>query len=86
MAWDDLRTPPSCYCYQKPHREQVVQHLEEFCTLEDSVPALRSAPGCVSLSGIGIITLMKGSHTWRNPGTFPDRLLLHLLSPDEKPG
>lgn len=87
VAWDNLGTPPSCYHYQKVHREQAVQCSEQFCSPDDSVPALRSVSGHVSFSGTGIITLTEGSHTLEaTPGSSLDRLLLHLFSPDKKPG
>lgn len=84
MAWDALGTPPSCYLYWNAHREQGMQRSEAFCGPDDSVPAPRSALGSV---------LFRNNHFDKgltypgsNPGSSPDRLLLHLLSADEKPG
>lgn len=64
VSLGDLGTPPSCYHYQKAHREQAVQRSEQFGSPDESVPAQRSVPGHISFSGIGIIALTKGSHTW----------------------
>lgn len=62
-----------------------MQQLEPFCRPDDSVPALSvSVLGCVSFRNKHFD---KGlTHLGSNPASSPDRLLLHLLSPDEKPG